>query len=133
MSLFLKILNGEIPGFLLHETEFSFSFLTLDQIELGHSLVVPKRVTDLWYECDDESLCDVILHAKKLGPALQRATGCRRVGTATVGFEVPHFHLHLVPMNMISDLDFSKAKQRTGEEIAEIQHKIKTELVQSSD
>lgn len=123
-SIFTKIINGELPCYKLHEDNLTLSILTIEPIHLGHSLVIPKEETNHWFEVSDEALFQVQKNAKRLAMAIQKATQCPRVGTITAGFEVPHYHLHLVPAWKISDLDFRLAKKRTDTEHLEIQKKI---------
>lgn len=123
-TLFEKIINGEIPCFKLYEDDLTFAFLTRDAIRPGHSLIVPKVAVDHFSEVPEPYYTAVFTTAKKLSRAIQEATGCRRVGTAIVGFEVPHFHYHLVPMDGIKDLDFSRARVLDPDENASMQEKI---------
>jgi len=127
-SIFTKIINGELPCYKIHEDELTITFLTIQPIQLGHTLIVPKKEVNHFIDADDESFQRVFYNAKKIGKAIHKATGCKRVGAAIVGFEVPHFHYHLIPMYDASDLDFKKAKSRTEEEMKDIQNKITSAL-----
>jgi len=127
-SIFTKIIKGELPCFKLHEDEFTFSFLTLHQVSPGHSLVIPKVEVDRFTDVDDPHYLAVFKHAKLLSKALEQATGCKRVGTAIVGFEVPHFHYHLIPMNSMDDFSFAKAKERSLDENKRMQKLIVEKL-----
>jgi len=124
MSVFTKIMGGELPCYKIHEDELTFSFLALDQINLGHTLVVPRVEVDKWWEVDQKSYLAVQVNAQKIAKAILQATGCPRVGTIVAGFEVPHYHLHLIPAWSIPDLDFKKAKRRSEAEMTDIQKKI---------
>ena len=127
-SLFTKIINGELPSYKIHEDELTYTFLTIEPIQMGHTLIIPKKEVDHFLDADDESYKQVFANSKKIGKAIQKATGCTRVGLSVLGFEVPHFHLHVVPMYDPTDLDFKKGKGRSEEEMKEIQEKIITEL-----
>ncbi len=123
-SVFTKIINGEIPCFKVHEDELTISFLALDQVNLGHTLVVPKMEVNHWFDVPEKSFTQVGLNAQKIAKAIQSVTGCPRVGTMVAGFEVPHYHLHLIPAWSIPDLDFKRAKRRTEDEMKDVQSKI---------
>ncbi len=105
-SLFTRIIQGELPCHKVHEDELTFTFLNINPIQLGHLLIVPKKEVDHAIDCDDASYMKVYENAKQIGQALKKATGCDRVGYAVQGFEVPHFHLHLIPMNGPQDFLF---------------------------
>jgi len=123
-SIFTKIIEGELPCYKLYEDDHTFSFITLDQIQLGHTLVVPKVEVDHFIDVPEPYYSAVFLVAKKLSKAIHKATGCKRVGTVILGWDVPHFHYHLIPMNGMSDIDFSKAKQRPEQDCKAMQEKI---------
>src|SRR5688572_21097203 len=116
-SIFTKILNKEIPGYFLYEDEHVFSILTLEPIRLGHSLVIPKKECDYFVDVPEPYYSAVYRAAQKLAPAIQKASGCKRVGQAVIGLEVPHFHLHLIPMMSAADLEFARAKRSLPEEM----------------
>jgi histidine triad (HIT) family protein len=123
-SIFTRIISGELPCFKVHEDELTFSILALDQVNLGHTLVIPKQETDHWVDVPEKAYLAVATNAKKIASAIKKATDCPRVGVMVAGFEVPHYHLHLIPAWGISDLNFSKAQRRTEAEMKEIQKKI---------
>jgi len=123
-SIFSKIINGEIPSYKILEDELTLAILTIEPIQLGHTLVIAKQEIDHFIDVDDATLQQVILNAKKIGRALYQVTGCQRIGTAVVGFEVAHFHHHVIPMEHPSDLDFLKARPRTKDEMHQMQEKI---------
>lgn len=127
-SVFTKIISGELPCYKIHEDERTFSFLALDQVNLGHTLVIPKLEVNHWFDVPEELYTQVGLNAQKIARAIQSATGCPRVGTMVAGFEVPHYHLHLIPAWSIPDLDFKKAQRRSDLEMREIQEKILNNL-----
>lgn len=123
-SVFTKILNGELPSYKIHEDELTYSFLALDQVNAGHTLVIPKREVNHWTEVPEADFVRVQLNAQKIGKALLKATGAPRIGQMVAGFEVPHYHLHLIPAWSIPDLDFKRAKRLTDEEMKKIQADI---------
>lgn len=128
-SIFTKIISGELPCYKIHEDEKTFSFLALDQVNLGHVLVVPKQEVNHWFDVPPDVYTQVGLNAQRIAKAIQKATGCPRVGTMVAGFEVPHYHLHLIPAWSIPDLDFKRAQRRTPEEMQLIQNKITQALL----
>ena len=123
-SVFTKILNGELPSYKIHEDDLTFSFLALDQVNLGHTLVIPKLEVNHWFDTPKEDFIQVQLNAQRVAKAIQKATGCPRVGTIVAGFEVPHFHLHLIPAWSIPELSFTRAKKYADPVMKEIQKKI---------
>lgn len=123
-TLFTKIIRGEIPSFKIYENEHVFAFLDINPVNAGHTLIVPKVEVDHFLDCPEPHYSAVFAAAKVIGQALQRVTGCPRVGSAIVGFEVPHFHYHLVPLWSLRDLDFSRGKKAAPEELKAIQEKI---------
>lgn len=127
-SVFAKIINNELPAYRVYEDRLVIAILALDQIQLGHVLVIPKIEANHWFDVDQDSYMAVATVAKKLGPAIIKASGCQRVLTAAIGFEVPHYHLHLIPAWNMDDLNFSKARRRTPEEMESILNKIKSYL-----
>lgn len=127
-SVFTKILQGELPAYRVFEDELTIAILALDQINLGHVLVIPKQEVNHWTDVPKETFERVQTNAQKIGKAILKATGCARVLTAAIGFEVPHYHLHLIPAWSMADLNFSKATRRTEAEMTEILTKIKAGL-----
>ncbi|HRO66088.1 MAG TPA: HIT family protein [Pseudobdellovibrionaceae bacterium] len=123
-SVFTKILNGELPSYKIHEDDLTYSFLALDQVNAGHTLVIPKREVNHWTDVPEADYLRVQLNAQKIGRALLQATGAPRIGQMVAGFEVPHYHLHLIPAWSIPDLDFKRAKRLTEEEMKKIQSDI---------
>ena len=123
-SIFTKIIQGELPSYKLYEDDNVISILTIEPVSLGHSLVIPKLEVNHWFDvpADLYSQCGVV--AQRVAKAVQKATGCPRVGTIVAGFEVPHYHLHLIPAWSIPDLDFKRAKRLPENEMKEIQAKI---------
>jgi len=127
-SIFTQIIEGKLPCYKLFENEFVISFLTIDPIQLGHSLVVPKIEVNHIIDVEEPYYLEVFKAAKPISRAIFRATGCKRIGSLVQGFEVPHFHYHLVPMYDPSDLSFSKAKRRSDDEMQRIHQAILQEL-----
>lgn len=123
-TVFTKIIKGEIPSFKIYEDEWTFALLTRDAVQLGHTIIVPKIEVDYFTEVPEPFYSAVFKVAKPIAQALHKATGCVRVGTMIAGFEVPHFHYHLVPMFTADDLDLSRGKVRSSEENAAMQTKI---------
>ena len=123
-SIFTKIINGELPCYKILEDDLTISFLALDQVKPGHTLVVPKIEVNHWYDTPRETLFRVQENAAKIAKALSKVTDCPRVLTAAVGFEVPHYHLHLIPAWGISDLNFANGKRLPETEMKVLQQKI---------
>lgn len=108
MTIFSKIIAGEIPCYKIAENEDFFAFLDINPVNWGHTLVVPKKETDYIFDFSDDDLAAMTLFAKRVATALKETLPCRKVGMAVIGLEVPHVHIHLVPMRVESDMDFSK-------------------------
>ncbi len=123
-SIFSRILAGEIPSYRIHEDELTFSFLARDAIQPGHTLIVPKVEVDHFLDVPEPHYSAVFSNAKRIGLAIQKATGCRRVGTLIAGWDVPHFHYHVVPMWDPTDLRFDKARVLKDEEYRAVQGRI---------
>ncbi len=128
-SVFTKILSGELPSYKIHEDDLTFSFLALDQVNLGHTLVIPKLEYNGWLDVPENIYTRIHLNSQKIGKAIQKATNCPRVGQMVAGFEVPHYHLHLIPAWSIPDLSFARAKRHSDEEMKKIQKAIIESLV----
>jgi histidine triad (HIT) family protein len=110
MSLFSKIISGEIPSYKIAEDERFFAFLDISPLVPGHTLVVPKTETDKLFDLDDEYLSRLLVFAKPIAAAIEKSFDCRRCGISVIGLEVPHAHLHLVPINSADDLNFTRPK-----------------------
>ena len=115
-SIFTKIINREIPGHILAENEDFIAFLDINPLVEGHALVVPKKEVDYVFDLDDQTLCDLHLFSKKVAWAIKKAIPCLRVGVAVIGLEVPHTHVHLVPLNSMNDINFSQPKMNPSQE-----------------
>lgn len=109
-SIFSKIISGELPAYKVAEDDKHIAFLDIQPIALGHTLVVPKKETDYIFDLTDEEISELMIFSKKVAQKIDQNITCERVGVAVIGLEVPHVHVHLVPLNSVSDIDFSKAK-----------------------
>lgn len=128
-SIFTKIINGEIPAYKVAEDENYFAFLDISPVAKGHTLVIPKKEVDYIFDLDDETYLGLHQFAKKVAEGLKRAIPCQKVGVMVLGLEVPHAHIHLVPMQTEADLlNFSDKKKFTPEEFKEITEKIAKEI-----
>ncbi len=124
-SIFTKIINGELPCYKILETENCLVFLDINTLKKGHTLVIPKKEIDCFYEVDDELLSELMLLAKKVARAIKKSVPCRRVGLTLIGIEVAHTHFHLVPIDKVSDMAFANEKLKlTPEEFKQIQEDI---------
>lgn len=124
-TLFSRIISGEIPCYKVAEDNRFFAFLDIHPLARGHVLVVPRVETDYLFDLDDDMLSGMILFAKKVAVAIKQEIPCNRVGVAVIGLEIPHAHIHLVPVNGLGDLDFSNPKvSLTPEEFSEIALRI---------
>lgn len=128
-SIFTKIINGEIPSYKIAEDENFFAFLDISPVVRGHVLVVPKKEVDKIFELDRETYLGLMDFSYKIASALEKAVPCKRVGMAVVGLEVPHVHVHLMPLNSMQDTSFLNPRlQLSREEMNEITEKIKSQL-----
>ena len=128
-SLFTKIVNGEIPAWKVAEDENFFAFLDIFPVAKGHTLVIPKKEVDYLFDLDDETYVGLQLFAKKVALGIQRAIPCKRVGVMVLGLDVPHAHIHLVPLQSEADLlNFTKKLSFSKEEMAEITAAIVREV-----
>ncbi len=127
-SIFTKIIKGELPAYKVHEDDRIISILALDQIHLGHCLVIPKTETNHWFDVPENEYLHLHKFSQRIGRAIKAATDCPRVLSVAVGFEVPHYHLHLIPAWTIADLSFAKATRRSDEEMKAVLKKIQERL-----
>lgn len=128
-TIFSRIIAGEIPCYKIAENDQFFAFLDINPLSKGHTLVVPKHETDYIFNIDDEELGQMMVFAKKVAKAIEKAIPCKRIGVAVIGLEVPHAHIHLVPITCEGDLDFKKEHLHlTQEEFLDVQRKITAEL-----
>jgi histidine triad (HIT) family protein len=109
-TIFTKIIRGEIPCYKIAEDENYFAFLDIHPLREGHTLVVPKEETDYIFDLDDEKLAGMVLFSKKVAAAIRKQIPCNRIGIAVLGLEVPHAHIHLVPMDTMEDVNFRNPK-----------------------
>lgn len=125
MTIFSKIIRGEIPSYKIAENDHFYAFLDIFPMAEGHTLIVPKTETDKFFDVSDELLAEWLLFAKPIAKAIEKTFPCDRVGISVMGLEVPHAHMHLVPINSADDLNFTRPKRKLSpEEFAEIQQKI---------
>jgi histidine triad (HIT) family protein len=128
-SIFSKIISGEIPSYKIAEDENYYAFLDINPLAKGHTLVVPKKEIDNLFNLDNELYQGLFLFAKKIANAMEKTIPCKKIGVAVIGLEVPHAHIHLVPINGIHDIEFSRPKLKlTKEEFEEIAEKISNAL-----
>ena len=126
-SIFTKIVNGEIPSYKIAEDESYYAFLDISPLAKGHTLVIPKKEVDYLFDLDDETLAGLNLFAKRVAKAIDKTIDCKRVGVVVLGLEVPHAHIHLIPLNSEADACFSQPKLKLSEtEFKEIAEKIKS-------
>lgn len=124
-SIFTKIINGELPAYKVAENEDFLAFLDIQPIIKGHTLVIPKKETDYIFDIDDQHLSKFILFAKSVAKKMDKVFDCNRIGMTVVGLEVPHAHIHLMPINSITDMDFNKPKLKlSSEEMEDIAKSI---------
>ena len=125
MTLFSKIIRGEIPSFKIAENGKFYSFLDINPLVEGHTLVIPKLEVDKFLDMPDEYLSEILLFAKPIATAIEKSFPCNRCGLSVVGLEVPHAHLHLIPLNTMDDINFTRKKfSPTKEELKIAQDKI---------
>lgn len=128
-TIFSKIISGEIPSYKIYEDENFLAFLDVFPLVKGHTLVIPKKETDYLFDINDDELSQMIIFSKKVALALGKAIPCIKVGVSVLGLEVAHAHIHLIPMQAVSDMNFSKPKlQFSKEEMAEVAAAIQSNL-----
>ena len=129
-TIFTKIINREIPAYIISENSKFIAFLDTNPLSIGHTLVVPKKEIDYFFDLDDDFLTEILLFSKKISKAIKKVTRCNRVGLSVIGLEIPHAHLHLVPLNEMNDIDFSKKKiSLKDSELNDICKKIQLEII----
>jgi len=125
MSIFTRIINGEIPSFKIAENDKFYAFLDISPLRPGHTLVVPKQETDRFFDLSEELLSELLVFARPIARAIEKSFQCNRCGIAVIGLEVPHAHLHLVPINSADDLNFTRPKLKlSAVELKACQEKI---------
>jgi histidine triad (HIT) family protein len=129
-TIFSKIIRGEIPCYKIAENADYFAFLDINPLRAGHTLVVPKRETDYIFDLEDGYLAGMVIFSKKVAVAIKKAIPCNRIGVAVLGLEVPHAHIHLVPMDKMEDINFKNPKLKfTPEEFIDIATKISIKVI----
>jgi histidine triad (HIT) family protein len=129
MTIFSKIIAGEIPSYKIAENEKFFAFLDIFPLREGHVFVVPKTETDKFFDLSDEYLSEMLVFAKPIAKAIERSFNCNRCGIEVIGLEVPHAHLHLIPINTANDLNFNQPKLKlSNEQLEKIRDKIVSNL-----
>ena len=124
-SVFSRIISREIKGYIVAEDEHYIAFLDINPLTIGHTLVVPKKEVDYIFDLDDQTISGIHLFAKKVALGIQKVIPCNRIGMAVIGLEVPHAHIHLVPMNTMEDINFALKKLKpTAEELKSTADKI---------
>lgn len=128
-SIFTRIINRELPGHIVAEDDQYIAFLDITPLVVGHVLVVPKKEVDYIFDIEDQSLGGLMIFAKKVARGLRKAVPCKRIGVSVIGLEVPHTHVHLVPMNSADDVNFTRPKLHPSkEELAATAEKIRKEI-----
>ena len=125
-SIFTRIVNGEIPSHKLAEDDRYFAFLDINPVQKGHALVIPKKEIDHLFDLDDDLLAGMLPFAKQVAAKIKKVIPCNRIGITVIGLEVPHAHMHLIPINGLHDMDFSRQRVKmTQEEFAELAERIR--------
>ncbi|MDD4372339.1 MAG: HIT family protein [Bacteroidales bacterium] len=128
-TIFTKIVNGEIPAFKVAENDRFLAFLDINPLAKGHTLVIPKNEIDYILDMEDSELADLMVFAKAVGRAIEKVVPCKRMGITVIGLEVPHTHIHLIPINSIYDMDFKQPKLKfTSDELKQLSLEIQNEL-----
>lgn len=127
-SIFTKILQRDIPGHFVWEDELCFSIMTIQPIRDGHLMVIPKQEINHWDDVPPDTAAHLMHVAQKIAKAMKAVIPCKRIGVSVVGLEVPHTHIHLIPIDNMGDMDFSRAYEASGEELATTAGKIKNAL-----
>jgi histidine triad (HIT) family protein len=115
-TIFTKIINGEIPCYKIAEDDNFLAFLDISPLAIGHTLVIPKKEIDYIFDIEDSSLAAMHVFSKKVAKAIEKAIPCKRIGVAVIGLEVPHAHIHLIPLNTMNDINFSRPKMTVAKE-----------------
>lgn len=116
MTIFSKIIKGEIPSYKIAEDENFYAFLDINPVAKGHTLIVPKKEEDYIFDLDDKTLGDMMIFSKKVAKAMKKAIPCNRIGITVIGLEVPHAHIHLIPITKESDINFNNPKKSLEKE-----------------
>ncbi len=128
-TIFSKIISGEIPCYKIAEDNRFLAFLDIQPLQRGHVLVIPKEEVDAFFDLEDSDIGDLLIFAKQVAHAIQAAFPCKKIGVSVIGLEVPHAHIHLVPMNAMNDMNFSNSKLNlSSDELNDIATKIRAFL-----
>lgn len=127
-SIFTKIINGEIPSYKIAEDDDNYAFLDINPNAKGHTLCVPKKEVDKIMDLDEESYMKLMAFSRKVGLAIEKAVPCKRVGISVIGLEVPHVHVHLIPLQSMASATFQHKEELTKEELEAVAEAIKSEL-----
>ncbi len=128
-TIFTRIINSEIPCYKIAEDDNYFAFLDISPLAKGHTLVIPKQEVDYIFDLDDKTYAGLTAFAKKIAEGIKKTIDCRRVGVAVLGMEVPHAHIHLIPLNKEGDMNFANPKlQLSSEEMADIAERIRKNI-----
>lgn len=127
-SIFTKIINGEIPSHKIYEDENFYAFLDISPVQKGHTLLIPKKEVDDMFDLEDKILSELYITAKKISKAIKKEFPCNRIGHAVIGLEVPHAHMHLIPISSMHDMNFANKLKLTQDELAIIALKIREHL-----
>ena len=128
-TIFSRIVKGEIPCYKIDEDNQFFAFMDINPVSVGHTLVIPKREDDYIFNLEDDELGAMMVFAKKVAKAIEKAVPCKRIGVAVIGLEVPHAHIHLIPISQEGDMDFKKEHVHlSDEEFREVQKRIVEQL-----
>ena len=125
-SIFSKIVSGEIPSYKIHEDDKFLAFLDINPNSIGHTLCIPKEEIDQIFDLDDKTLSELIIFSKKVANAIKKAVVCERVGMSVIGLEVPHVHVHLIPINNMNDMSFDTKINMTESQFIQTMNKIKS-------
>ncbi len=127
-TIFSKIISGELPSYKIAETDKFLAFLDINPNAEGHTLCIPKQEVNKIFDLDADTYQELMNFSRKVAIALEKTVSCKRIGMTVIGLEVPHVHVHLIPLNAMSDMDFSKKKNFTSEKLAELTEQIKGNL-----
>jgi|TARA_B110000438_G_scaffold101762_1_gene100657 histidine triad (HIT) family protein len=127
-SIFTQIINGQIPCYKVAETSNCFAFLDINPNAFGHTLCIPKKEVDLIFDLDDNDYKDLMNFSKKIAKALKKTVSCKRIGVSVIGLEVPHAHVHLIPLNSMDDVNFKKKVKVSDKEFKDLAKSINSFL-----
>ena len=127
-SIFTKIINGEIPSYKIAEDENFYSFLDINPNTIGHTLVIPKKEVDKLFDLDEETYFGLMQFSRKIAKALEKTVPCKRIGISVIGLEVPHVHVHLIPLQEMDDIRFTKKIVLSNEEFLDLAKRISANL-----